>query len=148
MIGPHLDQRLPGQVAALNQLFRIGKRNDIVEPAVQDYGSGLDRPDLTELLPGWTQEHQSNIADSDVHGDGAAPARTNDDFGPLSIELGLGDSHCTLKIFIRKLRVEDRVTIFTQEGWLDAAGDRLPTVKEQNLHAWILPRVSLRSTRG
>ena len=134
MIGPHLDQRLPGQMTVLNQLFRIGKRNDIVEPAVQDYGSGLDRPDLTELLPGWTQEHQSYITDSDVHRDGAAPARSHDDFGPLSIELGLGDLDCTLKIFIRKFRVEDVVTTFTQEGWLDAAGNGLPTVQEQNLH--------------
>ena len=134
MIGPHLDQRLPGQMAVLDQLFRIGKRNDIVEPAVQDYGSGLDRPDLTELLPGWTQEHQSNITDSDVHGDGAAPARSHDDFGPLSIKLGLGDLDCTLKVFIRKFRVVDLVTTFTQEGWLDAAGDGLPTVQEQNLH--------------
>ena len=134
MIGSHFEQGLPGQMAVLDQLFRIGKRNDIVEPAVQDYGSGLDRPDLTELLPGRTQEHQSNITDSDVHGDGAAPARSNDDFRPLSIELGLGDSHCTLKIFIRKLRVEDGVTIFTQEGWLDAAWNGLPTVQEQNLH--------------
>ena len=134
MIGPHLDQRLPGQMAVLNQLFRIGKRNDIVEPAVQDYRSGLDRPDLTVLLPGWTQEHQSHITDSDVHRDGAAPARSNDDFRPLSIELVLGDSDCTLKIFIWKFRVEDLVTTFTQEGWLDAAGDGLPTVQEQNLH--------------
>ena len=134
MIGPHFEQRLPGQLAVLDQLFRIGNRNDIVEPAVQDYRSGLDRPDLTVLLPGWTQEHQSNIADSDVHGDGAAPARSNDDFRPLSIELGLGDLDCTLKVFIWKFRVEDLVTTFTQEGWLDAAGNRLPTVQEQNLH--------------
>ena len=135
MIGPHFEQRLPGQLAVLDQLFRIGKRNDIVEPAVQYYRSGLDRPDLTELLPGWTQEHQSHIADSQVHRDGAAPARSNDDFGPLSIELGLGDLDSTLKIFIRKFRVVDRVTLLTQEGWLDAAGDGLPTVQEQNLHA-------------
>ena len=135
MIGSHLDQRLPGQMAVLDQLFRIGKRNDSVEPAVQDYRSGLDRPDLTVLLPGWAQEHQSNITDGQVHGDGPAPTRSHDDFGPMGIELVLGDSDCNLKIFVRKFRVEDRVTTFTQEGWLDAAGDRLPTVQEQNLHA-------------
>jgi hypothetical protein len=53
------------------------------------------------------------------------------------IELGLGDPHRLLEVFVGQLGVDDGVAVSFEIGRLHAAWDRVPTVEEEDRHGAI-----------
>jgi hypothetical protein len=131
MIVTYLDQRRP---AVPRQIFRIIERNHVVGPAMQDHSVGLHRPDHPILLPCRAKQHELRITTDDVHGDGPTPARPNDNLRVVDVELGLGDSDGLGEVVVGQLRVENFVAVVFQLRRLHAARNRVPAVKEENLH--------------
>jgi hypothetical protein len=135
---PDFDQGKAGQIAVSDQCLGIGKSNDVVGTAMEDDGSELDCLDRTELFPGGTKQYKSRIADAHIHGERTTSARSNHNVGGMPVENVLRDAKRLGEILVRKLRIEDFVTIVSQEGGLYASGNGLPPVQEQNLHCRIL----------
>ena len=96
--------------------------------------SGLHRPGRAVLLPRRAEQDELRIAAVDVHGDGPAPARPDDDLGLVLVELGLGDADGLGEVVVGQRRVDDLVAVVLQVGRLHAARDRVPAVEEEDLH--------------
>ena len=60
------------------------------------------------------EQYELRPAAIDVPSDGPATARCHDDLGLVLVELGLGDPHGFFKVFVRELRIDDRVSILNQ----------------------------------
>jgi hypothetical protein len=52
----------------------------------------------------------------------------------MPVVLGLGDSDSLIEVLVGEGRVEDLVAMLDQIGRLEAAGDLLPAVEEEDLH--------------
>ena len=116
----------------------VGKRHHVVGLGMQDDRAGLDRPGRTPSLPGRAEQDQRRRTDVDVHGDGTAPAGTDNDIGLMPVELGLGDADGGVEIVVGQGRVQDFVAVVLEVGRLDAARCRLPAVEEEDFHGPIV----------
>jgi hypothetical protein len=54
------------------------------------------------------------------------------------VELLLGDLDCLLEVLVGQLGVDDFVAVVRQVGRFDAAWNRLPAVKEEDFHGFVL----------
>ena len=80
------------------------------------------------------RKHSKHVGNSvDVHGYGP-PAGTDNDIGPVLVELGLGDADGSIEIVVGQGRVQDFVAVVLEIGRFHAAWCRLPAVEEEDGH--------------
>ena len=63
----------------------------------------------------------------------------------MRVELGLGDSHGSVEVFVWQLWIDDCVAVVFEVGRLDATWNRLPAVKEEDFYADPLEKARYRS---
>jgi hypothetical protein len=63
-----------------------------------------------------------------------ASGRADDHIRLVLVELGLDDADGRLEVVVGQGRVDDLVAVLSQEGRLDAAGNRVPAVEEEDFH--------------
>ena len=139
MIISHFQQRRP---AGFRQFLGICKRNHVIGAAMQDDGVGPDPSCRSPILPCRTEQQELGIATFDVHGNGAAAARSDDNCGLVLVELGLGGRNSSAKIIVIQYRIDDFMSVVLEVARLDATGNRMPAVEEKDFHSVSLSLVA------
>ena len=135
VITPDFDEGPCREPAVPNQFLRIGERNHVVGAAVKDYGVGLHGPCRAPIPPCRAEQHEPGVAALDVHRDGTASGRTDNDLRLVFVELRLGRGDGRAEVVVIEGRVEDFKAVLGEVGRFDAARDRVPAVEKQDFHA-------------
>ncbi len=129
-----LQSRFWSQTAYRNQLFAIFEWDHVIFATMQDYRVRFQLLDRSPFLPSGAKKNQRCFFGFDVHRNGTATGRSNDDIRLMQIVFCLSGSKSQIEVVIIEPGIDDRMTMIFQIGRLDATWDRVPTVKEEDDH--------------
>ena len=78
----------------------------------------------------WAEQHEPGVAALDVHRDGTASRRTDNDLRLMVVELRLGGGDGRAEVVVIEGRVEDFKAVLGEVRRFDAARDRVPAVEK------------------
>ncbi len=131
MIAADFDECLCGQATLLNELLGVGKRDHIVQAAMQDNRVGLQSIGRSPVLPRWTQEHQRCTAAVQVHRYRTAARTADNHIGTRALILCLSNMQSSRKVVVIQGWVEHFMSSRLEIGWLDATHHATPSCKKR-----------------